>query len=462
MAISTVWKADSRSDQLRVANAVIRLVCMAALLTLPQWMNAQPKPAITMSAEEIFGKFASAVVYVECDISPNEGMQGSGVLASADGFVLTNAHVVTDCKKVTVTYINGQTKFAYDARLKYFDSRTDVAVIKVDAKGLEHFEVVRESGRIGERVYAIGNPEGLTQTISDGIFSGMRECYGVPCVQHSAPTSHGSSGGALISAEGRLLGINYLRHPVADAQNLNFAVPVATFAYALSLAQSTPHDLLFEKAEDGTLPRPEAKDDSPHQRPDALKEFLSRNYIGAMQISEQNIAAGGDKGGNYALIAASLYQLGRNSDAVLYLNQALALLTKDDAYRQTMLYYRLILLTDGTRQAPDLRTQIEQTASMFLASKNPVLGISDPEARQWVANILASLRAEDAARLGPLDNDAIVKMVAGGAPEDAVIRTIESRQGKYVLAPNAVLLLRRAGVPQGVMAAMSSKMSAQR
>jgi hypothetical protein len=411
-----------------------------------------------MSAEEIFGKYASAVVYVQCDT----GIEGSGVLASADGFVLTNAHIVKNGKKITVTYINGQGKFAYDGRLKYFDSRTDVAVIKIDAKGLEHFDVVRETGRIGERVYAIGNPEGLTQTISDGIFSGMRECYGVLCIQHSAPTSHGSSGGALISAEGRLLGINYLRHPVADAQNLNFAVPAATLAYALSLAQSTPRDLPFERAEDGAVPRPEAKDAPPLQPADALKEFLGRNYIGSMQIAEQNIAAGGDKGGNYALMAASLYQLGRNDDAAVYLNQAFVLLTKDDAYRQTMLYYRLILLTDGTRQATDLRAQIELTANMFLASRNPVLGVSDQDARQWAANVLASSRAEAAAALGPLDNDAIIKMVAGGAREDAIIRAIESRTGRYVLVPDAVIALRRAWVPQGVIAAMSAKMYAQR
>ena len=164
----------------------------------------------------------------------------SGVLVSDDGLVVTNAHVAEGCQAIRATYISGPSRRSYDATLKYYDKATDTAVLKLPARDLDHFDLgpwaKYEEVRVGARVYAIGNPRGLEQSISEGIVSGIRKENGVTWIQHSAPISPGSSGGALISSAGDLLGINSFL--LEDSQNLNFAVPASTLITALSAARS--------------------------------------------------------------------------------------------------------------------------------------------------------------------------------------------------------------------------------
>jgi hypothetical protein len=120
----------------------------------------------------------------------------------------------------------------FTAVLKYYDKKTDTAVIKIEGHNWDHFDPMPRPVRIGERVYAIGNPQGFEQSISEGIVSGEREADGASWIQHSAPISPGSSGGALISLRGELLGINSFT--LRDSQNLNFAVPDLTLVRALA------------------------------------------------------------------------------------------------------------------------------------------------------------------------------------------------------------------------------------
>jgi len=148
-------------------------------------------------------RFASRVLLLECESS-----LGSGVLVSADGFVVTNAHVVEGCQNMTATLISGTSRRSYEPVLKYYDKKSDTAVLKITGQGFDSFTVLARSVRVGERVYAIGNPRGFEQSISEGIVSGNREEDGQLWIQHSAPISPGSSGGALISSRGELLGIN--------------------------------------------------------------------------------------------------------------------------------------------------------------------------------------------------------------------------------------------------------------
>jgi S1-C subfamily serine protease len=155
-----------------------------------------------LSAEEIFRRFASRIMFLECDLSAEEFALASGVLVSADGFVVTNAHVVEGCRTVKATWISGASRQSYKAVLKYYDQRSDTALLKIDGKAFDFFNVHARPARIGERVYSIGNPEGYDQSISEGIVSGKREEDGASWIQHSASISHGSSGGALISAQG--------------------------------------------------------------------------------------------------------------------------------------------------------------------------------------------------------------------------------------------------------------------
>jgi S1-C subfamily serine protease len=199
-----------------------------------------------LSAEEIFRRFASRILFLECDLSAEEFALASGVLVSADGFVVTNAHVVEGCRTVRATWISGASHQSYKAVLKYYDQKSDTALLKIDGEGLDFFSVHARPARIGERVYSIGNPEGYDQSISEGIVSGKREEDGASWIQHSASISHGSSGGALISAQGDLLGIN--SHFVKEAQNLNFAVPVSALARAYSSARALAGFLKFPES----------------------------------------------------------------------------------------------------------------------------------------------------------------------------------------------------------------------
>ena len=189
-----------------------------------------------LSAEQIYKRFSSRIMFLTCEESVDESALASGVLVSPDGFIVTNAHVVAKCRRMTATYISGTSRRSYEPILKYFDERSDTAVLKIPSEGLDFFDVLSRPARIGERIYAIGNPRGLEQSISEGIVSGKREQDGVPWIQHSAPISPGSSGGALIGSRGELLGINAWTR--TESQNLNFAVPAATLSSALSAART--------------------------------------------------------------------------------------------------------------------------------------------------------------------------------------------------------------------------------
>jgi TPR repeat protein len=189
-----------------------------------------------MSGEEIFNRYASRVLFLTCEESADDSSLASGVLISVDGFIVTNAHVVEGCRSITATHISGPSRRSYEPALKYYDERSDIAVLKIDGKDFDFFSVLARPIRVGERVYAIGNPRGLEQSLSEGIVSGNREIDGTIWIQHSAPISPGSSGGALISSRGELLGINSRAR--RESQNLNFAVPAATLAGAVSRARA--------------------------------------------------------------------------------------------------------------------------------------------------------------------------------------------------------------------------------
>jgi len=207
-----------------------------------------------MSAETIFSRFAGRILFLTCDESADESALASGVLVSADGFIVTNAHVVEGCRNMSATLIRGKSRQSYVPVLKYYNEQGDVAVIKIAGHGFDFFGLPMHPAQIGERVYAIGNPRGLEQTISEGIISGNREFDGTSWVQHSAPISPGSSGGALISSRGELIGINaYL---LTESQNLNFAVPAPTLAAALKRARVVTGALKFPQDGDAEIHPP--------------------------------------------------------------------------------------------------------------------------------------------------------------------------------------------------------------
>lgn len=155
--------------------------------------------------------------------------QGSGFIVSGDGLILTNAHVVRDAKQVTVKLSDRR---EYAARVLGSDPATDVAVLKVDAKGLPTVTLGDpRSLQVGDWVLAIGAPFGFEQTATQGIVSAKgRSLPGdsvVPFIQTDAAVNPGNSGGPLFDAAGRVVGINAQIYSQSGGfQGLAFAIPL--------------------------------------------------------------------------------------------------------------------------------------------------------------------------------------------------------------------------------------------
>ncbi len=154
---------------------------------------------------------------------------GSGVIVSADGLIVTNNHVIEHAQEIKVLLAN---KKDYRARLIGADPKTDIAVIKIDAKGLTPLPWGDSNKlRVGEIAFAIGNPFGLNQTVTMGVISAVgRANVGIAdyedFIQTDAAINPGNSGGALVNARGQLIGINTaILSRSGGYQGIGFAVP---------------------------------------------------------------------------------------------------------------------------------------------------------------------------------------------------------------------------------------------
>ncbi len=154
---------------------------------------------------------------------------GSGVIVSEDGYIVTNNHVVEKAQEIKVLLSN---KRDYKAKVIGADPKTDIAVIKIDAKGLPALPWGDSNKlKVGEIVFAIGNPFGLNQTVTMGMISAVgRANVGIAdyedFIQTDAAINPGNSGGALINARGELIGINTaILSRSGGYQGIGFAVP---------------------------------------------------------------------------------------------------------------------------------------------------------------------------------------------------------------------------------------------
>jgi serine protease Do len=191
--------------------------------------QAQPPPADSASLPDIVERLAPSVFTVR-----TESGVGSGVVLRPD-VVATNQHVVGENKDVEITYADGNTSAG---TVLATDSVTDLAVVRTERKDLPVPEYRTQLPRPGETALAIGSPLGFENSVTAGIVSGLhREIPGsaartqslVDLIQTDASISPGNSGGALIDAQGRIIGINeaYIP-PKAGAVSIGFAIPAAT------------------------------------------------------------------------------------------------------------------------------------------------------------------------------------------------------------------------------------------
>lgn len=221
---------------------------------------APPAPARTdgtMSVREIAEKASPAVVaiYVEAIQDTFFGRQlvegaGSGVIISADGYILTNRHVIANSRAVQVRLADGN---EYEAELIGSDGVTDLAVLKIAEENLPCLEFGDSSElHVGDQIVAIGNPLGdLQGTVTAGYVSALNRdvetdsgtLYGV--IQVDAAINSGNSGGALLNTRGELVGINVAKPVRTGVEGIAFSIPVST-------AQPIAEQLI----ESGTVQRP--------------------------------------------------------------------------------------------------------------------------------------------------------------------------------------------------------------
>src|ERR671918_441794 len=218
----------------------------------------------------VFGRIPDVVQEVEPSVVAvlTEAGQGSGVIWDGGGIVVTNNHVVENAAGIDVAFATGE-RLAADVRAT--DPRTDLAVLEVDREGLPAAQFADGLPRVGELAVALGNPLGFENSVTAGIVSGLHRAIPsggrtpalVDLVQTDAAISPGNSGGALVDAEGVVIGVNvaYIP-PEARAVSIGFAIP-----------SPVVRDVVPQLIEDG-----EAEHAYLGVRPIPVTEELSRSF----------------------------------------------------------------------------------------------------------------------------------------------------------------------------------------
>lgn len=196
-----------------------------------------------LSTEEIAAKVRPSVVGIQT-YRTEYPMQvygtGSGIIMSEDGYIVTNAHVVSGATGGILVILDNNEE--YEAEVVGIDEKTDVAVIKIDASNLTAAEFGNSDELVvGERIVAIGNPTGmnLAGSVTQGIVSGLKRLISVTneetnetiemeAIQVDAAINPGNSGGALINKYGQVVGINSSKLSSTQIEGIGFAIPIST------------------------------------------------------------------------------------------------------------------------------------------------------------------------------------------------------------------------------------------
>jgi S1-C subfamily serine protease len=213
--------------------------------------EAPPSPAQAQADIDMLDAYSRAVIGAVNRVGPavvsiqvgrdnteraRAGGAGSGVVITPDGYLLTNQHVVNGARQVRVAFVDGR---SVDAEVVGEDEATDLAVVRALASGLPSATLsAGDPLLVGQLIIAVGNPYGFQSTVSAGVVSALGRALRSrrgrlieDIVQHTAPLNPGNSGGPLVDARGRVVGINTAI--IAVAQGIGFAVPAPTAHWAL-------------------------------------------------------------------------------------------------------------------------------------------------------------------------------------------------------------------------------------
>lgn len=200
-----------------------------AVITIHSQMRVRQPQQFPFMDDPFFRQFFGDRNTQQPPAQPRQGL-GSGVIIDANGYILTNHHVIDGAEQIKVDLNDGR---SLDAQIVGVDPPSDLAVLKVEASGLPVL-VLGDSdrARVGDVVLAIGNPLGVGQTVTMGIISAKGRQTGLSngsfedFLQTDAPINRGNSGGALVSTNSELIGINsQILSPSGGSIGLGFAVP---------------------------------------------------------------------------------------------------------------------------------------------------------------------------------------------------------------------------------------------
>lgn len=193
-------------------------------------LQASPLDNVSMAYQLVAQRIRPSVVSIETIKDDNAKSIGSGVIFSEDGYIVTNAHVAKNCRRLSVELYNHR---IYEGQLVGLDPTSDLAVLKINAPDLIPAEWGdSESIDVGSMVWAIGSPFRLKQTITSGVLSGKDRPGDVKhrkqsLLQTDAAVNPGNSGGPLVDIQGKVIGIN-LSILGERFQGISFAVPSST------------------------------------------------------------------------------------------------------------------------------------------------------------------------------------------------------------------------------------------
>lgn len=213
--------------------------------TITARATTEPRSTEGLNAQQIYEQYGDAVVHVKATVSSsfenifglpapeNQVASGSGFIVAKDGYVVTNAHVVSGADKITVQFSDEAEE---DATLVGIDESTDLAILKTDLKGHEAGVLAladSKHAQVGQTVYAIGNPLGYDRSMSRGIISALNRVINAPngieirgVIQTDAAVNQGNSGGPLLTATGDVIGVtSQIATTGAGNIGIAFAIP---------------------------------------------------------------------------------------------------------------------------------------------------------------------------------------------------------------------------------------------
>lgn len=188
---------------------------------------------INKNALYTFGAFGSNGQSGSDDSAVTPASEGSGIIASSDGYIITNAHVVDGASSLKVVLSDGK---SYKAKIVGSDKITDLAVIKIDATGLKAAEFGSSKDlKVADTVMAVGNPGGMefNSSVTIGYISALNRAvtsgetgFTMQCIQTDAAINPGNSGGALVNMYGQVIGINSSKIVAEGYEGLGFSIPI--------------------------------------------------------------------------------------------------------------------------------------------------------------------------------------------------------------------------------------------